>query len=157
MATPLLDFLTGRAKQALPILKGAAARGLSATAALALLVPEHLTFNRQRMLDVYAALQPAVAPERAFRLVGQNAPLPYELHNNPPQQMAHNFEYVVEAVDEFAEPLGYLTVSSAVPLAGNEVRARAVQLFESQPEEYLEDPLKQIGAISVVEANANRN
>jgi hypothetical protein len=157
MATPLLDFLTGRAKQALPTLKGAAARGLSPTAALAELVPLNLTFNRQRMLDVYAALQPAVAPERAFRLAGQNVPLPYELHNNPPQQMIHNFEYVVEAVDEFSNPLGYLTVTSAVPLSGNEIRAQAGELFATQADEYLEEPGKKIDAVSIVEANANRN
>jgi hypothetical protein len=155
MAERELSFLTGRAGEALPYLKGAAAEGLTPTAAIALLKGLNLTFNRQRMLDVYAALQARVDPERAARLVGQNAPIPQELHFTPPQQMLANYEYVVEAVDEFAEPIGYVTISSSVPLAANEIRARGGLLFVTQSEVYLEEEDQIPHAVTIVEANVN--
>jgi hypothetical protein len=155
MAERELGFLTGRAARALPYLQGAAAEGLSPTAALAILAPLNLTFNRQRMLDVYAALQARVEPERAARLVGQNVPLPQELHFTYPRQMLSDYEYVVEAVDEFLEPIGYVTISSSVPLAANEIRARAGLLFTTQSENYLEEEDQVPAAISITEANVN--
>jgi hypothetical protein len=155
MAERELSFLTGRAAQALPTLQGAAAEGLTPTAALALLTPLNLTFNRQKMLDVYASLQARVDPERAARLVGQNVPLPQELHFTYPRQMISDYEYVVEAADEFAEPIGYVTISSSVPLAANEIRARAGLLFVTQSELYLEEENQIPHAVSITEANVN--
>jgi hypothetical protein len=155
MAERELSFLTGKAGEALPYLKGAAAEGLTPTAAIALLKGLNLTFNRQRMLDVYAALQARVDPERAARLVGQNVPLPQELHFTYPRQMSSDYEYVVEAVDEFAEPIGYVTISSSVPLAANEIRARGGLLFVTQSELYLEEEQQIPHSVSITEANVN--
>lgn len=155
MNTPLLDFLEGRAKEALPFLRGAAARGLTPSQAIAELKPLNLTFQRQRMLDVYAALQNRIDPERIARLVGEDIPLPQELHNVSPVELGSNYQYVVGAFDDTGEPLGFVTVSSAVPLAPTAIRALAGGVFASDKELYLDEPQIPIAAIAIGEANVS--
>jgi hypothetical protein len=155
MAIPLLDFLEGRARQALPFLRSAAAKGLTATAALESIKGLTPTFNRQRMLDIYAVLQERADPEKLARLVGQNVPIPQELHTPSPAEMRSNYQYVVEAIDEFAEPIGYVTISSAIPLSGADIRASAGLIFATQSELYLEEETQRASAVSIIEANVN--
>lgn len=155
MATPLLDFLVGRAKEALPYLRGAAKQGLSAAAAIELLRPLNLTFRRQSMLDVYAALTNRIDPERTARFVGQTIPIPLELHNVSPVNLSTNYQYVVGATDETGEPIGYVTVVSNVALAPVQIRTRAGLLFASEGELYLEEGSLPVTAVSIEEANVS--
>lgn len=155
MATPLLEFLEGRAKEALPYLRAAAAKGLTPTEAIKELTPLGLTFRRQAMLDVYAALQNRIDPERTARLVGQGVPIPQELHNVSPVDLGSNYQYVVGAYDVSGEPLGYVTVSSNIPLSAERIRLKAGILFATGAEVYLEDPNIPIAAIAIGEANVS--
>lgn len=138
---------------ALPFLRGFASQKFTPTEALAALKPLDLTFNRQRMLDVYAVLQDRLDPERTGRLVGQNVPIPQDLHTTSPSTLSSNYQYVVEAFDEFGNVLGAVTVSSSVPLSVSEVRSRGGLLIASNEELYLEDENVVINSVSVVEAN----
>lgn len=155
MAQPLLDFLVGRAKEALPYLSGAARQGLTAAAAIDLLKPLNLTFNRQRMLDVYAALQNRKDPERSARLVGENVPIPQELHRESPADLSTNYQYVVGAYDENGDNLGHVTVVSSVPLAAAAIRENALDIFRSDTALYLSVKNAAINSVSIVEANVS--
>lgn len=140
---------------ALPFLRGFAERGLSATQALEQLKPMGLTFNRQRMLDVYAALQNKIDPERSARLVGQDVPIPQELHNLAVNRQTHNYQYEVGAFDETGQPLGYVTVGSTIPLAASEIRTRASNLM-LRPDAPSPPFLKgEVVALSIEKASVN--
>lgn len=149
MSVPLLDFLTGRAKQALPFLEGFAQKGFTPAQALEALKGLAPTFNRQSMLDVYAALQSRLTPERVLRLAGRTAPIPISLHNPSPADLGSNYQYRVGAFDETGEPIGYVTVSSNIPLAAVQIEATAGLLFGSQGELYLEEGSLPVSAIAI--------
>lgn len=153
MAMPLLDFITGRARQALPFLRAAAVRGDTPSAALASLKPLDLTFNRQRMLDVYAALQNRLDVARTLRLVGSSTPIPAELHDIAASNINSNYQYIVGAYSEEGIPLGFLTVASSETLTRGEIEERAGILFATQTELYIEDEQIPIAGLRIVELN----
>ena len=155
MAQPLLDFLTGRARAALPFLRAAAAQGLSGAVAIELVRQFAQTFQRQQMLDIYAVLQNRADPERIARLVGQYAPIPNELHTPSVTQLKNPYEYVVVATDEEGEDIGALTVGSTFPLSAEEIHRRANTLFREQPAVYLSKQIGELVAQSIEEANVS--
>jgi hypothetical protein len=130
VAQPVLEFLTGRARQALPYLRAAAAQGLSANAAIAALKAIPIALQRQKALDIYGVLLSRVSPERIIRLVGETTPIPIEFHSPAVRDQFSNYQYVVSTPNQLTDELAYLTVSSAVPLAGAEIRELGQQAFE---------------------------
>lgn len=140
---------------ALPFLRGFAERGLTPSQAIAELKPLDLTFNRQRMLDVYAALQERTDPERLARLVGQDIPIPQDLHAPSVNKQSNNYQYEVGAFDENGDALGYVTVGSYVGLAGNQIRTLAMRLFTEDASIYLDRPKVPINSISIVSATVS--
>jgi hypothetical protein len=155
MAQPLLDFLVGRAKAALPFLRKAAKEGLTATAAIESLKALNLTFQRQRMLDVYAALQSRADVNQYIRLVGENTVLPEEAHHPAETNLNSNYQYVVGGVNAAGEDLGFATITSAVPLAAIEIRALGTGLLASGS--YLEDVVTdlEVAYVTIEEANVS--
>jgi hypothetical protein len=128
MAVPTLEFLTGRAKAALPFLVGAAERGLTPSQAIAELAPLNLTFRRQAMLDVYATLTSAPSPTRIERLIGANAPIPQNLHTTSPAPLGSNYQYQVSFGSLVTANPDYLTVTSDVPLSLAQIRELGAEL-----------------------------
>lgn len=157
MAQPLLDFITGRARLALPYLRAAAKQGLSAAKAIDLLRPFNLTFNRQRMLDVYGVLLNRIDPSRVERLVGSATPFPVDLHTPAPTNINSNFQYVVSTLDLTSQEDEYLTVSSSVPLAADEIREMGALLFANG--QYFENEQAPVraGEVAIIEANVGQN
>ena len=129
VAQPLLDFLTGRAKSALPFLRASAARGESSAQAIANLKGLDLTFNRQRMLDVYGALLNRTSPDRWFRLVGETTPLPVEAHTVAVTNLSNNFQYLLHAENTVTGDDYYVTVGSEFPLSKVQILALGDSTF----------------------------
>jgi hypothetical protein len=132
MAVPLLDFLTGRAKAALPFLVASAEKGRTAAQAIAELAPLNLTFRRQAMLDVYAALTSAPTPTRIERLIGPDVPIPQNLHTTSPAPLGTNYQYVVSFESLVTENPDYLTVVSDVPLSIADIRELGAELANDE-------------------------
>lgn len=155
MAQPLLDFLTGSARRALPFLRSAAAKGLSANAAIAGLRQLDIGVQRQRVLDIYAVLQNRANPERIARLAGENTTIPVDVHTPAPVDIANPFQYVIEANIEGEATGDYLTVVSTVPLSPRQIREQGVFLFNGEDYRDLElGPLSTVD-IQIIEANAS--
>lgn len=137
MATPALDFLTGRAREALPFLRGAIARGLSNAEILALKGIEFASFARQRMLDVIAILRQSVpvragSPtlfQRYLRIVPPTTPLPIEAHAPSVTNLSSTYQYLVRADNLKTDEEFFITVSSAVPLSQVQINAVADTIF----------------------------
>lgn len=155
MAQPLLDFLTGSARRALPFLKQYAKEGLSANAAASRLKLENAGIQRQKVLDIYAVLQNRANPERIARVTGENTTIPVEIHTPVPVDINSPFQYVVEANIEGQATGDYLTVVSTVPLSPRQIREQGVFLFNGEDYRDLElGPLSTVD-IQIIEANAS--
>lgn len=142
MAIPALDFLTGRAREALPFLRGAIARGLTNPEILALKGIEFPSFARQRMLDVIAVLRQLVpvragSPtlfQRYLRLVPPTTTMPIESHAPSVTNLSSTYQYLVRADNLVTDEQIYITVSSAVPLSQVQINAVADSTFLSYEE-----------------------
>lgn len=139
MAQPLLDFLTGRARAALPYLEALAARNVRTADVFAILQGFDLSFQRQRVLDVYASLQGRIDPERTARLVGQGNVIPDEFTNVAPVKIKNQYSYLVSTPNIHTGEKEYGTVGSDVPLSANTIRVLAVELFTINEHSRLED------------------
>lgn len=139
MAEPLLDFLAGRAKAALPFLRGAVAQGLNINQIINALQASGIgTFRRQSMLDIIAALQNRFDPTnpkltriaRFMRLVPETTVLPPEAHTvNVVTAQGSNYEYVVRLQSEENPVPRYITVVSEIPLSAANVYAVSETTF----------------------------
>lgn len=136
MAQPLLDFLTGRARAALPYLEALAARNVRTADVFAILQGFDLSFQRQRVLDLYATLQGRIDPERSARLVGAGNVIPDELTNVAPVKLRSNYQYLISATGAEATEPTFATVSSDVPLSANTIRLLASEVLTSDQEAY---------------------
>lgn len=161
MPQPLLDFLTGRARQALPYLRALAARGTQAGVALEILRSFDLGFQRQQFLDVYAALQNRADVNRYLRIVPPNTLLPPEAHTVAVTELTSqgrfvNYQYVLEVENE---PLGapeFITVSSQVPLSQNEILSLGTGVLNNPAAyDFSTDQLGKI-QLSIAEANVSQ-
>jgi hypothetical protein len=162
MPTPLLDFLEGRAKSALPFLRAGVKQGQSATQIIANLAPLNLTFRRQAMLDVIAALQGKITPERKggiepplTRLLGVNTPIPQDLHNPAVVNLNSNYQYVVNFAQEGVVTSDYLTVSSAVPLSIANIKLLGSLIANTGYLADVEAPQVSPTDVGVIEANVS--
>lgn len=140
MAQPLLDFLVGRARQALPYMRALAARGTQPGIALEILKEFELGFQRQQFLDVYAALRNKADLNRYLRVVPANVTLPPESHAIAVTELTSagrpvNFQYTLELENEPLEAPEFITVSSQVPLSQNQILALGVGVL-SDPSKY---------------------
>ena len=127
MAEPLLDFLTGRAKAALPFLRGAVAQGLKPEQIIAALQASGIpTFRREVMLGIIAALENRADLARYLRIVPPTTPLPPEAHTvNVVYNQTDNYQYGVKIVDPASPAPTWVTVVSAIPLSASNIRAVA--------------------------------
>lgn len=132
MAFPLLDFVTGRARAALPFLQGFARQGLSPTAAISALRELGGGGQTQRLLDIYAVFQKRATTERVARLVGPLNVVPRELHTAAPYSLVHNYQYVISVPNAETLQDDYLSVSSDVRLTPLQIRTIGVGLFNSE-------------------------
>jgi hypothetical protein len=153
MAQPLLDFLTGRARAALPFMRKAVAAGVSAANALDVLRAFGVGFQTQAFYDVYNALLGRAKLPAYLRIVPDTTTLPYEAHAVNPVRQRTNYEYVIKI---FHPPTGhqqYITVGSAVPLSVLQLKAQTDAIFASEAiyevtrEEYPDSE------VTVIEAN----
>lgn len=153
MAVPLLDFVTGRARQALPFLKKAASEGLTPTQAISQLRELGGGGQTQRLLDIYAALQNRISLPRILRLVGETTTIPKDLHHLAETTINSNYQYVIAtSVGGYPTP-DFLTVTSSVPLSAAQIRAQGAFLFNSEEYSDLDlGPVEQ-SDIDITEAN----
>lgn len=161
MPQPLLDFLVGRARQALPYMRALAARGTNAGVALEILQQFDLGFQKQRFLDVYAALQNRADVNRYARLVGPNGILPPEAHTVAVTELTSNgqpvnYQYLLEVENGPIQAPEYITVSSQVPLSTNDIFSLGTSIL-SNPARYslTQEELGQI-TLSLQEANRQK-
>ena len=155
MAQPLLDFLTGRARTALPFLRAGVAQGLSSSAIIAALQGQGLSFARQRMLDVIAALQGRADINRYIRLAGETTPLPPEAHTVSVTNLRTNYQYVVRAENPVTEDEYYVTVVSAVPLSVVQIRALADSAFLGTGDSSIDREEYDRSIVTIEEANVD--
>jgi hypothetical protein len=153
MAQPLLDFITGSARMALPFLRKAAAAGVKAGAVIDVLRAFGLKFSTQRMLDVYAALQGRADLSRYLRIVPPTVTLPYEAHTEAVFNMRTNYQYVVRVFNPATQNEQYVTVVSEFPLAEVQIRAEVDTIFATGQKYQV--PLDEYtdSDVSIVEAN----
>lgn len=155
MAEPLLDFLTGRARAALPFLRYAAARNLPASIANDILRQLGGGLQTQRIGDIYAVLQQRANPERIARLSGENAVIPIDIHTVSPEQLSSNYQYVIRTDITTNQQEDFLTVSSDVPLSPGQIRQQGATLFNSGLYKDLELGTVLPDEIVIVELNRN--
>lgn len=155
MAEPLLDFLTGRARAALPFLRYAAARNLPASIANDILRQLGGGLQTQRIGDIYAVLQNRANAERVARLTGENGIIPIDLHVASPNELSSNYQYVIQAVINNEATGDFLTVSSDIPLSPGQIRAQGVFLFNRSDYRDLELGPVVADDIQIVELNRN--
>lgn len=132
VAQPLLDFLTGSARAALPFLRSQVLQGISANQIISNLKDYGLSFQRQRVLDVIAALRGYADLPKYLRLVGGNTPLPYEAHVINIASQQANYNYVLKNENAPEGIPEYITVSSVVPLSVNNILALGRQKIFDQ-------------------------
>jgi hypothetical protein len=153
MAQPLLDFLTGRARAALPFMRKAAAAGVTAANALDVLRAFGVGFQTQAFYDVYNALLGKATIKNYLRIVPETVTLPYEAHAVNPVRQRTNYEYVLEI---FHPPTGhqqYITVGSAIPLSQLQLKAQADAIFSSEAVYEVEQAEYPDSEVTVIEAN----
>jgi len=153
MAQPLLDFITGRARAALSFLRGAVAQGLKATGIVDLLQSQGLSFRRQAMFDVIAALQNRASISQYLRITPPNTPLPAEAHALSVVNLRANYQYVVEAVNRISGAESYITVSSEIPLSQVQIQATADSVFLSYHDLAVREGEYVPGSARIIEAN----
>jgi hypothetical protein len=130
MAQPLLDFLEGRARVALPFLRAAANAGVKVTAVIDVLRAFGLKFATQPILDIYAALQGRADIRRYLRIVPPATTLPAEAHAaNVVYNQAENYNYVIRVFNPALQHEQYVVVASAVPLSQLQIRAKVDAMF----------------------------
>ena len=160
MPQPLLDFLEGRARQALPFLRAAAKTELTAVQILAEMraffppgATEPLRLQTQRALDIIAALRSRADVNRWIRLAGPATVLPPEAHfrNIAPQRST--FQYVVQVQNAPGEIPEIMTVSSDIPLSWESIQHGALLL--AFDESRYEVDLALLGNISFTAVEAN--
>jgi hypothetical protein len=121
MAQPLLSFLTGRARAALPFIESGVARGLSPTKIIESLIGLTPLFRRQTMLDVIAALQGRADLPRWMRITPPSEPLPLAAHVVSPVDLRGNYQYVLKVDNAPFNVPPNITVNSAVSLSQEEI------------------------------------
>lgn len=129
MAQPLLDFLEGRAKAALPFLRAGVAQGLSPTAIIASLEGKVETFRRQAMLDIIHALQGVYKLPQYLRITPKATPLAAEAHVTSPSAMDTNYQYVTKLDNPDLPAPIYITVVSDVPLSQIAIMGQAQLMY----------------------------
>jgi hypothetical protein len=130
MAQPLLDFLEGRARVALPFLRAAATAGVKVTAVIDVLRAFGLKFATQPILDIYAALQGRADIKRYLRIVPLTTTLPSEAHKaNVVYNQIANYNYVIRVFHPDTMGTQYVVVASAVPLSQLQIRAKVDAMF----------------------------
>lgn len=153
MAQPQLEFLTGKARQALPFLRGFARAELSPTSALNLLKALNIPIRTQTTLDIYAALQNRADITRYLRLVPPTQPLPTEAHTGAVAPQRNNFEYIIQVTHPATGVSQYVQIGSDIPLSQNAINSRVDAIFAGN-EKYqiaLEDYPD--STVQIVEAN----
>jgi len=153
MAQPLLDFITGRARAALPFLRGAVAQGLAPTAIVEALRTQGLSFRAQAMYDVIAALQNRASVAQYLRLTPPTTPLPAEAHALSVVNLRANYQYVVSAVNAASGAEYDITVSSAVPLSRVQILAAADSAFLGSGNSAIGQREYEATTRSIIEAN----
>ena len=153
MPEPLLDFITGRARAALPFLRKAAAAKVSPSAAADVLRAFGAGIQTQKLLDIYAVLQQRFSVAQVLRLVPETTPIPEDLHFEPPFDVNHNFEYVVAPTFSVGNPDDYLTVVSSVPLSPASIRALGAELGTEGGESDIQAGILAPEDISIIEIN----
>ena len=129
MAQPKLEFLTGKARQALPFLRGFANAELSPTSALNLLKALNIPIRTQTVLDIYAALQNRADLNRYLRLVPPTEPLPAEAHTGAVAPQRNNFEYIIQVTHPASKVSQYVQIGSDIPLSRNAIESRVAAIF----------------------------
>jgi hypothetical protein len=155
MAQPFLEFLTGRARIALPYLRGASARGLTTSAALALLKELGIAIRTQTATDIYAALRGRANPEQYSRLIPSTEPLPYEAHGRNIQPQEENYQYVVEVFHPQTGNQQYIQFASAIPLSRNLIDARVEMIFAAGEKYAVTFEQLPDSSITIVEASTS--
>ena len=155
MPQPLLDFLTGRARQALPFLRQLVSEGLEPTVIISELREYNLGFQTQRVLDVIAALYGRANVARWIRLVGANTALPPEAHTTNVAGQSTNYQYVVRVENAPVGVPEFLTVSSDIPLSWNSIQSKAlIAAIVSGPPKSEEEDFEDITFVPI-EANVS--
>ena len=129
MAQPQLQFLVGKARAALPILRGAAAQGLSATEALGLVEQAGIRTLRSVIFDIYAALQGRANVAQYLRLTPTTETLPPEAHARAVNPQADNYFYTARVFHPDTGNQQYVIVGSAVPLSEVQIRGSVDAIF----------------------------
>ena len=153
MAQPLLDFIVGRARAALPFLRGLVAQALNPTAIVNRLQEQGLSFRRQAMFDLIAALQNRAGVAQYLRITPPNTPLPTEAHALSVVNLRSNYQYVVEAVNPISGAQSYITVSSEIPLSQVQIQATADSVFLSYRDLGVREGEYELGSGRIIEAN----
>jgi hypothetical protein len=150
----MLEFLTGKARAALPILRGAAARGLSPGEALGLVESAGIRTFRTVIFDIYAALQGLASLAQYIRLQPLNEPLPYEAHSRNVQPQPQNYSYVVRVFHAPSNREQYMQFNSEVPLSPNQIGALTESRIAAKPYEVSLEDLPD-ASIDIIEANTS--
>lgn len=132
MAQPLLDFLTGRARAALPFMRAAAAAGVKATNALDVLRAFGVGFQAQAFYDVYNALLGRAKLPAYLRLVPENVPLPYEAHFVNPAPQRNNYQYIVRVFHPPTQNEQHVAIVSDTALSQAQIFAATDELFAGE-------------------------
>lgn len=156
MAQPLLDFLTGRARTALPFLRAGVNQGLSPTEIIASLQAQGIpTARRQTMLDIIAVLQGNAATRRTVRLLPPNEPIPAALHVTAVTNIKSLYQYTVRVTHPDLLTPQFLTVSSDVPLSRNNILADAQTMFTNGKYTQIEEDSYDLLDLQVFEARSS--